>query len=236
MGEPHDRARARRLRPDVQSRAELPQERHTEASPVAGLVRPVVADADLDLAIVEAKRDVDAGAGRGTTLHRSGTDFRENQLEVVERVVAQWQANPDPGQHGATHCEHVRVGRNDQLGDERQVSILHHMHGTVSLRLTDSPARGEIARHAVIVLAVRVGMPPVAADRAGTAVGAAVRACPAGLVTMTATLDGASVLVVVEGGDEAWCAESAAALGAFGALAEADRLSLTLRRTPLRPV
>jgi hypothetical protein len=88
----------------------------------------------------------------------------------------------------------------------------------------------------VIVLAVRVGMPPVAADRAGTAVGAAIRVCRAGLVTMTATLDGASVSVAVEGGDDAWCAESAAALGAFGALAEAGHLQLTLRRTPLRPV
>jgi hypothetical protein len=79
-------------------------------------------------------------------------------------------------------------------------------------------------------------MPPVAADRAGTAVGAAIGACRAGLVTMTATLDGASVAVAVEGGDEKWCDESAAALGAFGALAEAGLLRLKLRRTPLRQV
>ena len=89
------------------------------------------------------------------------------------------------------------------------------MHGTVSLRLTDSPARGEIARHAVIVLAVRVGLPPVAADRAGAAVAAAVRACPRGDITITATLDGESALVAISGGDDAWRAESAAALEAF---------------------
>ncbi len=108
------------------------------------------------------------------------------------------------------------------------------MHGTVSLRLTDSPARGEIARHAVIVLAVRVGIPPVAADRAGTAVGAAVRACRGGVVTMTAAIDGESVDIAIEGGDDAWRSQSAVALGAFGALAQAGRLTLRLKRTPLR--
>jgi hypothetical protein len=110
------------------------------------------------------------------------------------------------------------------------------MHGTVSLRLTDSPARDEIARHAVIVLAVRVGMPPVAADRAGTAVGAAVRACRGAVVTMTAVIDAELVEIAIEGGDDAWRAESAVALGAFGALSQAGCLTLSLRRTPLRAV
>jgi len=110
------------------------------------------------------------------------------------------------------------------------------MHGTVSLRLTDSPARGEIARHAVIVLAVRVGLPPVAADRVGTAVAAAVRACPGGEVTITATLDGESALVAITGGDDAWRTESAAALGAFRATVKGSHLTLRLRRTPLRAV
>jgi len=110
------------------------------------------------------------------------------------------------------------------------------MHGTVSLRLTDSPARGDIARHAVIVLAVRVGLPPVAAERAGTAVAAAVRACPGGEVTITATLDGASALVAIAGGDDAWRTESAAALAAFHATVNGSCLTLRLLRTPLRAV
>ena len=110
------------------------------------------------------------------------------------------------------------------------------MHGTVSLRLTDSPARGEIARHAVIVLAVRVGLPPVAADRAGTAIAAAVRACPGGDVTITATLDGESARLSIAGGDDAWRTESAAALEAFQATVRGSCLTLSLTRTPLRAV
>jgi hypothetical protein len=88
----------------------------------------------------------------------------------------------------------------------------------------------------VIVLAVRVGLPPVAADRAGTAVAAAVSACPGGVVTITATLDGESALVAITGGDDAWRTESAAALGGFRPAVEGSRLTVRLRRTPLRAV
>ena len=41
------------------------------------------------------------------------------------------------------------------------------MNRTLTLRLMNTPGRAEIARQAVIALAVRVGMPPLAADRAG---------------------------------------------------------------------
>jgi len=67
-------------------------------------------------------------------------------------------------------------------------------------------------------------------------VAAAVRDCPGGEVTITATLDGGSALVAITGGDDAWRTESAAALGAFRATVKGSHLTLRLRRTPLRAV
>ena len=46
------------------------------------------------------------------------------------------------------------------------------MEPTITLRLLNGPSRGEIARHATTALAVRAGLAPLAADRAGGAVAA----------------------------------------------------------------
>ena len=51
------------------------------------------------------------------------------------------------------------------------------MNRTLTLRLMNTPGRAEIARQAVIALAVRVGMPPLAADRAGFNVAAVIAEC-----------------------------------------------------------
>ncbi len=108
------------------------------------------------------------------------------------------------------------------------------MHGTVSLRLTDTPARGEIARHAVTAVAVKAGLPPLAADRAGRAVAGIVTSCRDGDVTVTAALEGASAVLTISGGGDAWCRESVAALEALGATAEGGRVTVSLQRPPLR--
>jgi hypothetical protein len=107
------------------------------------------------------------------------------------------------------------------------------MHGTVLLRLTDTPARGEIARHAVVAIAVKAGLLPPAADRAGIAVAGVVALCREGDVTVTAALDGGTAVVTIAGGGDAWCRESAVALEAFGAEADAGGVTLRLKRAPL---
>jgi len=90
------------------------------------------------------------------------------------------------------------------------------MNRTLTLRLMNTPGRAEIARQAVIALAVRAGMPPLAADRAGANVGSVVASC--------------------DGGDDGWRRDAAAALDAYGARAGDDGVALRLERTPLRPV
>jgi hypothetical protein len=91
------------------------------------------------------------------------------------------------------------------------------MDRTITLRLPNTPARGEIARSAVLALAVKAGMPPLAADRAAGAVAGAVAAMEADEVMVVATVGEASTHVEVTGGDAA-------------------ALAFTLERTPLRRV
>ena len=91
------------------------------------------------------------------------------------------------------------------------------MDRTITLRLPNTPARGEIARSTVVALAVKAGMPPLAADRAAAAVAGAVTAKEADEVTIVATLCGSATLVEVTGGHGA-------------------PLTFTLSRTPLRRV
>ena len=110
------------------------------------------------------------------------------------------------------------------------------MNGTLTLRLTNTPGRGEIARQAVIALAVRAGMPPLAADRAGSSVGAAVSACRDDDISILARIDGAGAAVSLVGGDEGWRHGAAEMLDAYGASEDGDRVLLRLERTPLRPV
>jgi hypothetical protein len=91
------------------------------------------------------------------------------------------------------------------------------MERTITMRLPNTPAREAIARSTVIALAVRAGMPPLAADRAGAAAAAAVGGCGEGEVTLVATPDGAATVVRVTGGGS-------------------GEQVLRLERTPLRPV
>lgn len=110
------------------------------------------------------------------------------------------------------------------------------MNGTLTLRLTNTQGREQIARQAVIALAIRAGMPPLAVDRAGAAVGAVVGSCSEGDVAIRAEVDDAGARVELVGGDDAWRREAADALEAYGASADGDRVGLRLERTPLRPV
>jgi hypothetical protein len=110
------------------------------------------------------------------------------------------------------------------------------MNRTLTLRLTNTPGREEVARQAVIALAVRAGLPPLAADRAGSAVGAVVAGCDDGDVSIRAHVDDDGAALELIGGDEAWRAEAADHLESYGAFADGDRVGLRLARTPLRPV
>jgi hypothetical protein len=110
------------------------------------------------------------------------------------------------------------------------------MNRTLTLRLTNTPGREEVARQVVIALAVRAGLPPLAADRAGSAVGAAVAACREGDVSICAQVDADGAVLELVGGDEAWRTDVAASLQSYGAVADGDRVGLKLERTPLRPV
>jgi hypothetical protein len=110
------------------------------------------------------------------------------------------------------------------------------VNGTLTLRLTNTPGRDRIARQAVIALAVRAGMPPLAADRAGTKVGAVVAACDGGDVSLHARVDEAGATVELIGGDDRWRRDAAETLEPYGGRAHGDRVGLRLERTPLRSV
>jgi len=109
------------------------------------------------------------------------------------------------------------------------------MEPTITLRLLNGPSRGEIARHATTALAVRAGLAPLAADRAGGAVAAAVTAAKADEVTLTASLDQTAAEVILSASG-AWAGEQAAALADIDAAVSDDSVSFRFARTPLRPV
>jgi hypothetical protein len=109
------------------------------------------------------------------------------------------------------------------------------MEPTITLRLLNGPSRGEIARHATTALAVRAGLAPLAADRAGGAVAAAVTAANAEEVTLTASLDPAAAEVVLTASG-AWAGERATALAYLDAAVSDDRVAFRFVRTPLRRV
>lgn len=73
------------------------------------------------------------------------------------------------------------------------------MERTITLRLPNTPARGAIARSTVLALAVRAGLAPLAADRAGAAAAEAVAELGSGEVTLLADLDGLATVVRVSG-------------------------------------
>jgi hypothetical protein len=109
------------------------------------------------------------------------------------------------------------------------------MEPTITLRLLNGPSRGEIARHATTALAVRAGLAPLAADRAGGAVAPAVTAADADEVTLTASLDPAAAEVILSA-VRAWAGEGASTLVDLDATVSADRVSFRFARTPLRRV
>ena len=109
------------------------------------------------------------------------------------------------------------------------------MEPTITLRLLNGPSRGEIARHATTALAVRAGLAPLAADRAGAAVAAAVTTANADEVTLTASLDHAAAEVILAA-PGAWAGDRAAALADIDATVSDDRVSFRFARTPLRRV
>jgi hypothetical protein len=91
------------------------------------------------------------------------------------------------------------------------------MERTITLRLPNTPAREAIARSTVLWLAVRAGLAPLAADRAGASAAAAVAEVTGGEATLVAVPDGGGMMVRISAGD------------GF------ERV-LRLERTPLRPV
>jgi hypothetical protein len=110
------------------------------------------------------------------------------------------------------------------------------MNRTLTLRLMNTPGRAEIVRQAVIALAVRVGMPPLAADRAGFNVAAVIEECDDEDVSILAEIGPSGAELTLIGGDDGWRREAVAALDAYGARTDADAVILRLARTPLRPV
>jgi hypothetical protein len=109
------------------------------------------------------------------------------------------------------------------------------MEPTITLRLLNGPSRGEIARHATTALVVRAGLPPLAADRAGGAVAAAVAAADADEVTLTASLEHTAAEVILTA-TRGWTGNGAEALSNLGATVSDDRVSFRFARTPLRRV
>jgi hypothetical protein len=106
------------------------------------------------------------------------------------------------------------------------------MDRTITLRLSNTAARGEIARSTVVALAIKAGLPPLAADRAGAKVAAVAAASRANELTIVATLDGSRASFAIAGAGDA----PLAALEALGATIADGRLTFTLERTPLRQV
>ncbi len=91
------------------------------------------------------------------------------------------------------------------------------MERTITLRLPNTAARDAIARSLITALAVKVGMAPLSAARAGASVAAAVAAMDGAEVRIVATLgDSATVVRVTDG--------------------SGPGATFTLERTPLRSV
>lgn len=91
------------------------------------------------------------------------------------------------------------------------------MERTITLKLPNTPAREAIARSTVLALAVRAGLAPLAADRAGASAAAAVAEIGTDEVVMVAVADGTATIVRMTGDD-------------------GSVRVLRLERAPLRPV
>jgi len=108
------------------------------------------------------------------------------------------------------------------------------MEHTLTLRLTNTSARPEIARQFVAAVAVRGGLTPLAADRAAAQVGRALTGQDLEQIELTAAIEGDGARVDLRGGGHLWCDQLAAALAPLAASVHGATVELTLRRTPLR--
>jgi hypothetical protein len=107
------------------------------------------------------------------------------------------------------------------------------MERTLSLRLSNTAARPDVARHLVMALAVGAGMRPLSADRAGAAVARALTACVAPRVDIDAVLGARSVALTICAGDAGWSERAAVALAHLGAAAGDGCVTLGLERAPI---
>ena len=110
------------------------------------------------------------------------------------------------------------------------------MDHTLTLRLTNTPSRPEIARQAAVGVALRIGVPPLAADRAAAAIAQAVAHSSDPVLIVQATLSDGSALIVLTGVDAGWRSAAVSTLSALGATEDDDGDSLRLQRTPLHAV
>jgi hypothetical protein len=110
------------------------------------------------------------------------------------------------------------------------------MDRTLSLRLSNTPARPDVARHLVMALAVGAGMRPLSADRAGAAVGRTLASCAAPRVDIDAVLAARSVMLTICAGDADWSRNAADALAHLGAAVRDGCVTLGLERTPISSV
>jgi hypothetical protein len=107
---------------------------------------------------------------------------------------------------------------------------------TLALKLPDTPAREQIARHTVTALAIKAGLLPLAADRAATAIGSALAQVPADEVSVTAVLDGGAVVLTLAGGSERWRDHVLSRLEDWDATAVGGGVVVRLARAPLRAI
>jgi hypothetical protein len=110
------------------------------------------------------------------------------------------------------------------------------MDRTLSLRLSNTPARPDVARHLVMALAVGAGMRPLSADRAGAAVGQTLASCAAARVEIDAVLAARSVMLTICTGDAAWGRRAADALAHLGAVVGDGCVTFGLERPPITGV
>jgi hypothetical protein len=110
------------------------------------------------------------------------------------------------------------------------------MDRTLSLRLSNTPARPDVARHLVLALAVGAGMRPLSADRAGAAVGRALATCVAPRVDIVAVLEARSVVLTICADDAGWSRKAADTLADLGAAVSDGCVTLGLRRAPITGV
>ena len=123
------------------------------------------------------------------------------------------------------------VGGDGQVGD-----AAHQPERTVTVAVQDLPAGADVAGQVALALAVRSGLPPLAADRLRGAVERAVAAAGTGVTVGVEPFDGAVTVVVGGVGSSALEPVAAALRSAGDVVAEGDAVRLTALRPPLASV